>query len=325
MPPSRCSDSRRSYRARGWAARWVSHSLSSSPRSFSSSCWRFFLLPASIRHEGTGSFHPKGVWYYSVVWWLAKTPVFVLIATLLGIAVAVRGKVIASSREARFLGIALLLHLASFSLLFHTQIGYRFVLMCLPMVYTLAAGGLTLLPPTAATRWAAAIVLVVSLAENAAYLGNPLAFTNAGVWPKTRVYQLMADSQRGLGPGPRAHREATRARRRETHESRPAACLARPQHDSPQRSRRNQRPEPPQLAAPESAAERPLRPHLPMVRLTMTPTTALRARPRRRRALHGHPPSLLTPLADSAGLPSRWTPAARTFSRRCGGSCAAFP
>src|SRR6185295_3151303 len=34
----------------------------------------------------------------------------------------------------------------------------------------------------------------LGLAENALFLGNPLAFTNAAVWPKREVFRLIADS-----------------------------------------------------------------------------------------------------------------------------------
>ena len=38
--------------------------------------------------------------------------------------------------------LTLLVHLAYFSLLYRTQLGYRFVLMCVPLGYLLAAAGL---------------------------------------------------------------------------------------------------------------------------------------------------------------------------------------
>jgi hypothetical protein len=40
----------------------------------------------------------------------------------------------------------------------------------------------------------AGAVVVTALAENAAYLGNPLSFTNAAVQPKRLAYRLLADS-----------------------------------------------------------------------------------------------------------------------------------
>src|SRR4029078_13088899 len=75
-----------------------------------------------------------------------------------------------------FLAANLVLALAYFMLAFHAQIGYRFVLMCLPLSWLVAGAGLARL----SGRWAApaaALVLVLSVGEDAAYAGNQLAFT----------------------------------------------------------------------------------------------------------------------------------------------------
>jgi hypothetical protein len=84
--------------------------------------------------------------------------------------------------------------LAYFSLAFHAQIGYRYVLMALPVAYLLAAAGLATLPPRRLWTVLAGAVVVTALAENAVYLGNPLSFTNAAVQPKRLAYRLLADS-----------------------------------------------------------------------------------------------------------------------------------
>jgi hypothetical protein len=144
-----------------------------------------------------GRFHPTGVAYYFVASWALKTPVLIALGTLLGWVQALRSRVCRGDGTARFLAAALVLHLAYFSLLFRTQLGYRFVLMCVPLAYLLAAYGLAqsgaLRPP------AVAAVFAVATFEHAAYWGNPLAFTNAAVQPKRGVYRLMADSNLDWG------------------------------------------------------------------------------------------------------------------------------
>ena len=74
-----------------------------------------------------------------------------LLAEIYGLWRTVRGGGLVASLGAQLLLATLLLHLGYFSLLFRTQVGYRFVLMCLPLAYLLAAAGLA---PLAAHRWA---------------------------------------------------------------------------------------------------------------------------------------------------------------------------
>jgi hypothetical protein len=141
-----------------------------------------------------GGLHPDGVWYYFLVLWLLKTPVLALVAMAYGLVRSIRGRLWTESRLARVLGLGLLLHLAYFSLLFRYQTGYRFALMCVPLACLLAAVGLRpLLEGARGTRWAFAFV-GLTLLEHGGYLGNPLAFTNALVWPKRQVFRLIADS-----------------------------------------------------------------------------------------------------------------------------------
>ena len=139
-----------------------------------------------------GRRYPQGVWFYFAVLWLVKTPLLILVTQVAGYAAAAR--LLAGHPVARLLAWNLALHLAYFSFGFHAQIGYRFVLMLVPLGYVLAAAGLVqagLAPRRSRLLMAAA---VVALAENAAYFGNPLAFTNAAVWPKRLAYRVVADS-----------------------------------------------------------------------------------------------------------------------------------
>jgi len=139
-----------------------------------------------------GNLHPTGVWYYFLLLGLLKTPLLSLLASLAGLGLCWR--LYRGAPWARFIALVLLVHLGYFSLLFHAQIGYRFALMCLPLGYLLAAAGLAGCRARSFAPWVAVAVVLAGLAENAYYLGNPLSFTNAAVWPKRQVFRLIADS-----------------------------------------------------------------------------------------------------------------------------------
>jgi 4-amino-4-deoxy-L-arabinose transferase-like glycosyltransferase len=147
--------------------------------------WNIYLL---------GRRHPHGVGYFFAFLWLVKTPLFLLAVQVAGLARGVLSRVLLTEATARYLGATLLVTLAYFSFAFHTQLGYRFVLMCVPIAWLLAARSLAGLLARPAARVVGLGAVAVAVVENALYLGNPLAFTNAAVWPKTAVYRLMADS-----------------------------------------------------------------------------------------------------------------------------------
>jgi hypothetical protein len=140
-----------------------------------------------------GRLYPDGVWHYFLVSWLLKTPVLLVLAQLASLAVALRRRVLLRPALA-FLGLSLLLHLAYFSLLFRAQIGYRYVLMCIPLLALLAAAGWE---RVAERRWApaaATAVAVIGAVEALPYLGNALAFTSAGLQPKTAAFRYLTNS-----------------------------------------------------------------------------------------------------------------------------------
>lgn len=162
-------------------------------------------LDLSLAHERgswnvvlLGRLHPSGVWYYYGFLWLIKTPVMLLAAQVFGLA---RGLKSGAWRRPGLGLIAfdLAVLLAYFSFLFRAQIGYRHVLMCLPLAYLLAAAGLDFGEGSRWPRWAGLLVVAASLAESLAYLGNPISFSNALVWPKRDAYRLMADSNLDWG------------------------------------------------------------------------------------------------------------------------------
>jgi Dolichyl-phosphate-mannose-protein mannosyltransferase len=137
---------------------------------------------------------PGGVWFYFLVLWLLKTPLLTLIAQAVGLGRLGLSRIGFREPATRFLLANLLLTLLYFSLLFRTQIGYRFVLMCVPLAWVLAAQGLTLIAASRARTALLVLAAAAGLAENLVYLGNPLAFTNVAVFPKREVFRLIGDS-----------------------------------------------------------------------------------------------------------------------------------
>jgi 4-amino-4-deoxy-L-arabinose transferase-like glycosyltransferase len=141
-----------------------------------------------------GRRYPSGVWWYFAVLWALKTPVLLLLAQVWGLARAARHPELRRHPLLRLLAANLAFILVYFSVLFRVQVGYRYVLMALPLAYVIAAAGLATLPPRRLWTAMGGAVVVTALAENAAYLGNPLSFTNAAVQPKRLAYRLLADS-----------------------------------------------------------------------------------------------------------------------------------
>jgi len=141
-----------------------------------------------------GRSHPRGVWYYFFVVWLLKEPVLLLAAQVYGLGRTVATRALFTDPALACLGLALVLNLAYFSFFFATQVGFRFVLMCLPLVALIAGAGLAPLTATARGRGAVAVVALAALAENVPYLGNHLAFTNAAVWPKREAFRLLTNA-----------------------------------------------------------------------------------------------------------------------------------
>jgi len=141
-----------------------------------------------------GKRYPQGVWFYFALLWLVKTPLLLLVAELRGLVAAAWRRLPLVQPGLRFVGANLLLQAAYFSLAFHTQLGYRFVLMLIPLGWILAAAGLASLKASRANRALGVAAVVLALGENVFYAGNPLAFTNAAIWPKREVFRLIADS-----------------------------------------------------------------------------------------------------------------------------------
>ena len=143
--------------------------------------------------------YPRGIWFYFVVLWALKTPLLLAAAEAYGLWRALRTRLAPKPRVSGLLVLVLLVHLAYFSFVFQTQVGYRYVLMCLPLAYLVAAAALVPLAERRLAPAVAAAVVLLGVAENAMYAGNPLAFSNAAVWPKRDAFRLMADSNLDWG------------------------------------------------------------------------------------------------------------------------------
>jgi hypothetical protein len=145
-----------------------------------------------------GRSFPDGVWWYFAVSWLLKTPLALLLALGIGLAGARRA---GRAADPAFVGLLLNLglHLAYFSFLFRAQIGYRYVLMAVPLVTLLAAAGWAARPLARARLAAAAALALVAGIETAPYLGNSLAFTNALVQPKREAWRFLTNSSLDWG------------------------------------------------------------------------------------------------------------------------------
>jgi len=143
--------------------------------------------------------YPRGVFFYFAVCWALKTPLALLAFQLAGFAALVRDRTLARSDELRFYLFNLGVALVFFCFVFHMQIGYRFVLMCLPLAAVVAAAALARRLPAPRAEALAFGLLALGVVEQLPYLGNQLAFTNALVQPKREAFRYLSDSNLDWG------------------------------------------------------------------------------------------------------------------------------
>lgn len=141
-----------------------------------------------------GRHHPGGVWYYFLAHWLMKTPASLVVIVCVGV-----WQMRAGWRSMTLMALAGLfaIHLTYFSFFFATQIGLRFTLPCIALASSIAAYGWAKMAPRG-TRWLLPLA-VVALAERVPYWGDPIAFTNLTVQPKSRAYWYTAESNLDYG------------------------------------------------------------------------------------------------------------------------------
>ncbi|MEO8501149.1 MAG: glycosyltransferase family 39 protein [Vicinamibacteria bacterium] len=139
---------------------------------------------------GRPSHHP--VWYFFLVGWALKTPISLMLVSLACIPWLLKQAV--KRPDISWLLVHQVANLLFFSFAFRTQLGYRFVLMLVPITCALMAAAVsTSMPP----KWLMPGLLLVtatSLAETVPFWGDPLAFSNAVVRPKKAAYRFLANS-----------------------------------------------------------------------------------------------------------------------------------
>lgn len=141
-----------------------------------------------------GQHYPSGVWYYFVAVWLVKTPLPVILAVLTGLGYSIASGKILRNPMARLLLFSLALFAFYFSFIFRTQVGIRYVLMCLPLTYLLCAPAWSAMWRWPGGRLLLGLAGLAAFAGHLVYYGNPLSYTNALVWPKRDAYKFIADS-----------------------------------------------------------------------------------------------------------------------------------
>ncbi|MCB0336882.1 MAG: glycosyltransferase family 39 protein, partial [Bdellovibrionales bacterium] len=138
-------------------------------------------------------YYTSGIWYFFIVLWFLKTPVMTISVSLLGLYRGIATKCFFILGQARFTLAIFLIFLGYFSLLFRTMVGFRYALMCLPLLYLLAGVGFAQKFKRHNLKLLS-LCFLVGICELGFYWGNPLSFTNLAVQPKKSVYRLMSDS-----------------------------------------------------------------------------------------------------------------------------------
>ena len=139
-----------------------------------------------------GQVSEKPLWFFFILGWLFKTPVVLILASVLCLPWIFRQ---ARHRpEIAWLLAHQTVNLLFFSLAFRTQLGYRFVLMIVPVTAALVAAALGSRFRGAGAMALAGTLTALSVAETAPFWGDPLAFSSAVVQPKKKAYLFLANS-----------------------------------------------------------------------------------------------------------------------------------
>jgi hypothetical protein len=143
---------------------------------------------------------PHGVWYYFPLVWLYKTPLFILIFTLLGLALAFKNaRAIWRSPAALLVLLQSAIFLVYFLVFFKTQVGYRYLLMLNPLLYLCAAIGLSTVIKEYWLRGLQVLVFIGTLIEVVPFRGNLIAFSNSLIFNKAQAYHYLTDSNLNWG------------------------------------------------------------------------------------------------------------------------------
>jgi 4-amino-4-deoxy-L-arabinose transferase-like glycosyltransferase len=136
----------------------------------------------------------QGIWYYFPLLWLLKTPFGVLGLSLVGFWGLLTTPRFWKDPRVTFLAANTALFLFYFCFVFKAQVGYRYVLFCLPLLAALAGRGWGAFRINGRTAYGIVGAGVLSIAEMVPFFTNPLSFTNLIVQPKRKAYLFVADS-----------------------------------------------------------------------------------------------------------------------------------
>ena len=142
-----------------------------------------------------GNYYASGIWYYFFVVWLVKTPLAILAAVTAGVGSGLARGTLFRAFWSIFLLVSLVGFLAFFTFYFRTQTGLRYVLVCLPLGYLLAAYfSCRSIQSLAQGVILVGAVIALALLETGGYFGNQLSLVNLVVLPKKSAYRWIADS-----------------------------------------------------------------------------------------------------------------------------------
>lgn len=151
-----------------------------------------------------GNWYGSGVWYYFLVLWLFKTPLTLLFVQALLLYQWLRHPLKSLSSDSWLWGFTFLVFLGYFSFLFRTQVGYRFILMLVPLAWitlTCSPGhvknishGFNFQTASKKFLWVLALMVTGTTIETIGFFGDPLTFSNLLIWPKHHAYKIIADS-----------------------------------------------------------------------------------------------------------------------------------
>lgn len=143
---------------------------------------------------------PHGVWYYFPLVWFYKTPLLILITTLLGLVLAFKNAgTIWRSPAAIAVLLQTTIFLIYFVFFFKTQVGYRYLLMLNPLLYLWAAIGLSTVIKKYWLPGLQVCVIIVSLVEVVPFRGNLIAFSNSLIFDKAQAFYYLTDSNLNWG------------------------------------------------------------------------------------------------------------------------------
>jgi 4-amino-4-deoxy-L-arabinose transferase-like glycosyltransferase len=144
----------------------------------------------------------SGFWYYYFVILFFKTPLTILFAVLLLLAVYFIRPLKKSFWENELvLLFPVIWFLIFFSFFVNTQSGMRHILIIYPLLYILLGRIAIIEWNKKFIGWYAGVFVVCSVATFYSFFPNFISYTNELLWNKKNVYRIMADSNIDFGQG----------------------------------------------------------------------------------------------------------------------------